>query len=83
MRLSVRNTDDRELPNLAVTLETEPPRGQAATAFALASDDPRLADRNRPVWILDRGPDGGDAPTRTPGRSARCSRARPARSSGG
>ena len=57
--LSVRNTDDRELPNLAVTVETEPVRGQAAAAFAVASDDARLADRNRPVWILDRGPEGG------------------------
>jgi len=60
LRLSVRNTDDRELPNLAVTVETEPVRGQAAAAFALAIDDVRLADRNRPVWILDRGPAGGE-----------------------
>jgi hypothetical protein len=60
MRLSVRNTDDRELPNLAVTVETEPPRGAAPAAFAVASDDPRLADPNRPVWILDRGPAGGE-----------------------
>ena len=61
MRLSVRNTDDRDLPNLAVTVETTPAKGQAATAFALATDDTRLADRNRPVWILDRGPVGGDS----------------------
>jgi hypothetical protein len=60
MRLSVRNTDDRQLPNLAVTVETEPARGTAAAAFAVASDDPRLADPHRPVWILDRGPDGGE-----------------------
>jgi hypothetical protein len=61
MRISVRNTDDRELPNLAVTVETAPAPGEAATAFAVASDDPRLADRNRPVWILDKGPTGGDS----------------------
>jgi hypothetical protein len=61
MRISVRNTDDRELPNLAVTVETEPARGEAASAFALASDDPRLADTNRPVWILDRAPEGGES----------------------
>jgi hypothetical protein len=61
MRLSVRNTDDRELPNLAVTVQTEPARGAAAAAFAVASDDSRLADPNRPVWILDRGPEGGES----------------------
>jgi hypothetical protein len=61
MRISVRNTDDRELPNLAVTVETKPAKGEAASAFALAEDDPRLADRNRPVWILDRAPTGGES----------------------
>jgi hypothetical protein len=59
MRISVRNTDDRNLPNLAVTIETRPRRGDAPAAFAVASDDPRLADPDRPVWILDRGPAGG------------------------
>jgi hypothetical protein len=59
MRISVRNTDDRNLPNLAVTIETRPHRGDAPAAFAVASDDPRLADPDRPVWILDRGPAGG------------------------
>lgn len=61
MRISVRNTDDRDLPNLAVTVETAPARGEAAAAFALASDDARLADKNRPVWILDRAPAGGES----------------------
>jgi hypothetical protein len=62
LRLSVRNTDDRELPNLAVTVETEPVSGQAVgAAFGQAADDARLADANRPVWILDRGPEGGDS----------------------
>jgi hypothetical protein len=60
MRIEVRNTDDRELPNLAVTVETEPDGGEAAgIAFAQAEDDPRLADAGRPVWIVDRGPEGG------------------------
>jgi hypothetical protein len=61
MRISVRNTDDRELPDLAVTVETAPARGEAATAFAVASNDARLADKNRPVWILDRAPTGGES----------------------
>jgi len=61
MRIAVRNTDDRELPNLAVTVETEPPTGgdRGTAAFAQASDDPRLADAERPVWIVDREPEGG------------------------
>jgi hypothetical protein len=62
MRIAVRNTDDRDLPNLAVSVETEPADpGQAPVAFAQAVDDPRLADPARPVWSLDRGPAGGDS----------------------
>jgi hypothetical protein len=61
MRLAVRNTDDRDLPNLAVTIATEGSgSGDPAGAFAVAAEDPRLADRNQPVWIVDRGPEGGD-----------------------
>jgi hypothetical protein len=59
LRIAVRNTDDRDLPNLAVTVETKPRRGDAPAAFAQAADDPRLADAGRPVWILDRGPSEG------------------------
>jgi hypothetical protein len=59
LTIAVRNTDDRELPDVAVTVETEPAsRGAAAVAFAQATDDPRLADADRPVWVLDRGPSG-------------------------
>jgi hypothetical protein len=62
MRLTVRNTDDRELPNLAVTVETEPgAKGQAPTAFGQAGTDTRLADPNRPVWIIDREPENGQS----------------------
>jgi hypothetical protein len=61
MRLSVRNTDDRNLPNLAVTIDTESPGGgEAASAFGQASPDTRLADPDQPVWVVDRGPAGGD-----------------------
>jgi hypothetical protein len=62
MRLTVRNTDDRELPNLAVTVETDPAvKGQAPTAFGQAGTDTRLADPNRPVWIVDREPENGQS----------------------
>jgi hypothetical protein len=62
MRLQVRNTDDRELPNLAVTVQTEPSAsGDAPTAFGQASGDTRLADPNRPIWIVDRDPVGSES----------------------
>jgi hypothetical protein len=61
MRLRVRNTDDKELPNVAVTIETEPStEGAAPIAFGEASDDARLADPSRPVWIVDKAPEGGE-----------------------
>jgi hypothetical protein len=60
LRLSVRNTDDRELPNLAVTIKTTVPGGdEVGSAFGSASDDSRLADDDRPIWIVDHGPGGG------------------------
>ena len=59
MRLAVRNTDDRNLPNLAVTVSTEGAGGEPAAGFTMAKDDVRLADPAKPVWILDRGPTGG------------------------
>jgi hypothetical protein len=62
MHLQVRNTDDRELPDVAVTIETDPgTKGAAPTAFGQASDNTQLADSNRPVWIVDRGPEGGES----------------------
>jgi hypothetical protein len=62
LRISVRNTDDRDLPNLAVTIRTTAPGGgEVASAFGTSSDDPRLADDDRPIWIVDRGPEGGDS----------------------
>ena len=62
LRLEVANRGDRTVPNLAVTVETEPrEQGQAPAAFAQDHDDPTLADASRPVWILDEGPAGGDS----------------------
>jgi hypothetical protein len=62
MRLQVRNTDDKQLPDLAVTIQTAPDvKGAAPTAFGQASDNTQLADSNQPVWIVDRGPKGGDS----------------------
>jgi hypothetical protein len=62
MRLDVANTGDRTVPELAVTVQTDPGHaGAAPTAFGQASQEPGLADPNRPIWIVDRGPFGGDS----------------------
>jgi hypothetical protein len=62
LKLEVANRGDRAVPNLAVTVETEPrEEGQAPSAFAQSRDNPALADSSRPVWILDEGPAGGEA----------------------
>jgi hypothetical protein len=61
MRIRVRNPERRTVPNVAVTVETEGAAGSAGglTAFGQKEDDPRLADKNRPIWILDEEPKGG------------------------
>jgi hypothetical protein len=59
LAIEVRNTDDRDLPGVAVTVRTRPEGGGEATAaFAQAVDDPRLADGRQPVWIVDQAPTG-------------------------
>ena len=60
MRISVRNRDSRTAPDVAVTVETKgSTAGAAPQSFAQSSQDSRLADPNRPVWVLDREPKGG------------------------
>jgi len=60
MRISVRNPEQRTIPNVAVTVETRGGNsGDGVTAFGQKSDDSRLADANRAIWVLDAGPKGG------------------------
>ena len=49
LRLRVRNTDSKTIPNLAVTVD----------GFQRRSQQAGLADPSRPVWIIDDGPRGG------------------------
>jgi hypothetical protein len=61
LKIRVKNADTKQVPNVAVTVETRPPGANGAPqAFAAAVADPQLADPSRPVWILDKGPAGGD-----------------------
>jgi hypothetical protein len=60
MRIRVRNPGQRTIPNVAVTVETKGATADAGvTAFGQKADDARLADANRPIWILDQEPVGG------------------------
>jgi hypothetical protein len=62
LKLRVANRGDRAVPDLALTVETEPSKqGAAPVAFAQSSDNPALASSARPVWIVDEGPSGGDS----------------------
>ena len=61
LRIEVRNADDETVPNVAVTVKTKAPGGGgAAVAFGEDTGDTRLADAQKPIWIVDRGPEGGD-----------------------
>ena len=61
MKISVRNTDDKTLPDVSVTVATDPgDSGGAAQAFSADIQDPNVADSSRPIWIVDEGPAGGD-----------------------
>ena len=61
--ITVRNAGARTIPDIAasicnVTCDYPAPPGQASSAQAFAEDltTPNLADRSRPVWIIDRPP---------------------------
>jgi len=49
LTISVKNTGTQEVPNLAVTVDS----------FSSRSQQPGLADPERPIWIVDEGPVGG------------------------
>ncbi len=60
MRIAVRNPGQSDVPNVAVTVETKGAKpGDGVTAFGQKAADSRLADPNRPIWILDKEPTGG------------------------
>jgi len=62
MEVRVRNADSKAAPNVAVTVETDPVKaGEGTVAFGQRVDDDRLSDPERPVWVVDEGPTGGDS----------------------
>jgi hypothetical protein len=58
MRIVVRNADTRTIPNIAVSVLADDPQGGGG--FATRSQEAGLADPTRQLWIVDRGPKGGD-----------------------
>jgi hypothetical protein len=46
LKLVIRNTDSKEIPNLAVTVD----------GFGQRREDPTLADPERPIWIVNVPP---------------------------
>jgi hypothetical protein len=56
LQITVKNADDREVPNLAVTVD----------GFDQRRDDPTLSDPKRPIWIVNTPPyDAASAFTNT------------------
>jgi hypothetical protein len=56
LRIGVRNTGDRAIPDLAVTISLAGPEGRnSLEPFSIRVPDPRLAVPDRPVWILESG----------------------------
>lgn len=61
LRIEVRNADSKAVPNVAVTIATRPGKaGGAPQAFSSDIADPRAADPSQPIWIVDKGPVGGE-----------------------
>jgi hypothetical protein len=61
--ITVRNTGERPIPNLAVTIcnvtcSYRAPKGEGTSvqAFSQALDQPYLANPSRPIWIINKPP---------------------------
>jgi hypothetical protein len=59
MRIVVRNADRRTIPDVAVTVTSEDD-AKGGAGFTTRSSAPGLADPTRQLWIVDKGPRGGD-----------------------
>jgi hypothetical protein len=54
LELAIKNTGDKTVPNLAITIYTGTgPHPTADGSFSTRIDDPSLANPNRPVWVLE------------------------------
>jgi hypothetical protein len=60
LRLRVHNADRETLNNVAVTVATKANGANSPSAFGQRSTGSDLSDSDRPIWILEEGPAGGD-----------------------
>lgn len=54
LSITVRNDDDRALDTVALTLD----------GLDMTSENPRVAARPRPIWVIDEAPEGGQTALR-------------------
>jgi hypothetical protein len=68
MKVGVRNTGDRTLPTLTITVSIAGREGQASSLpFGYRDPEPGLAQPDRPVWVLASGyPRVAGSPARGP-----------------
>jgi hypothetical protein len=59
MRVIVRNDSGKTIPNVAVTV-TSDDDAKGGAGFTTRSSGADLADSTRQLWIVDKGPRGGD-----------------------
>jgi hypothetical protein len=59
LRVHVRNTGTKPIPNVAATI-TSKGKGTEAEAFAQSNQQVGLQSRSRPIWIVDGSPKGGE-----------------------
>ncbi len=59
MRIDVRNAGEKDIGNIAVTIEAKG-QGTSAPPFTRRNDQPGLAEPFSTVWVVDRGPLSGD-----------------------
>jgi hypothetical protein len=59
MRIVVRNAGSKTVPTVAATIGMVG-KGTVAAAFAQTNTQTGLQSRSRPIWVVDRGPRGGD-----------------------
>jgi ABC-type glycerol-3-phosphate transport system substrate-binding protein len=59
MRIVVRNADAKTIPNVAVTV-TNDDDAKGGAGFTTRSAAAGLSDPTRQLWIVDKGPHGGD-----------------------
>jgi hypothetical protein len=59
MKVVVRNAGDQTIPNVAVTI-TSDDGAKGGAGFTTRSSAVGLADPTRQLWIVDKGPRGGD-----------------------